>query len=304
VKKKDYFLTRALEQADKFMLTGGKEQNYNKIRVDKLLPRGVKMKKGLFSLFGIFCLFFLFLAVSLLPSELIAQENQVQKAKIFAEEYSLITDSDMYCSILIWDQKIPEIRIVGSEREDERAMMVDSDTFYINKGRKEEMEVGQMFLAVDIGDLIPKIGYVAQKKGKVRIIRLEDQMSVVKVEKGCGDIQIGNYLIPFEEKEAVIGKDRGYDNNLKPGESLEGQIIYLDTDFNIVAAGHWALINVGADSGLKVGQQMTIFRQKKANFPREAIGNLVVIDTQKKSSTVKLLSCREAVEKGDIVQVK
>lgn len=262
------------------------------------------MKKSLFSLCGIFCLFFLFLTASLLLSNLTAQENQVQKAKIFAEEYPLITDSDMYCSIIIWDQKIPDLKIIGSEREDEKAMMVDSDTFYINKGKEEGMEVGQMFLAVDIGDPIPKIGYIAQKKGKVRIIRLEDHMSVVKVEKGCGDIRVGNYLIPFEEKETVLGKDLGYDNNLKPGESLEGRIIYLDTDFNIVGTGHWALINVGYKQGLKVGQQMTIFRQKKPNFPREAIGNLVVIDTQKNTSTVRLLSCREAVEKGDIVQVK
>lgn len=262
------------------------------------------MKKSFISLSWIFCLFFLFLAGTFWVSDLHAQENQIQKAKIFEEEYPLITDSDLYCSILIWDQKIPEIRIIGSEREDERAMMVDSDTFYINKGREEGMDIGQMFLAVEIGDPIPKLGFLAQKKGKVRIIRLEDHMSVVKVEKSCGDIRIGNYLIPFEEKGTVLGKDRGYDNNLKPGESLEGRIIYLDTDFNIVGTGHWALINVGANQGLKVGQQMTIFRQKKPNWPREAIGNLVVIDTQQNTSTVRLLSCREAVEKGDIVQVK
>ncbi|HEK85575.1 MAG: hypothetical protein ACPLZD_00465 [Candidatus Saccharicenans sp.] len=238
------------------------------------------------------------------PAGLSAQENQVQKAKIFAEEYPLISDSDMYCSILIWDQKIPEIKIIGSEREDERAMMVDSDTFYINKGKEDGLDVGQMFLALQIENPIAKLGYLAQKKGKVRIIRLEDHVGVVKIEKSCGDIQVGNYLIPFEEKETVIGKDLGYNNNLKPGESLTGQVIYLDTDFNIAATGHWALINVGAEQGLKVGQQMTIFRQKKPNYPREAIGNLVVIDTQKKTATVRVLSCREAVEKGDIVQVK
>lgn len=262
------------------------------------------MRKGFFNQNRIFFLFFLCLAVFILQSSLMAQENQVQKAKIYAEEYPLISDSDMYCSILAWDRSLPEVKIVGSEREDERAMMIDADSFYIDKGKEEGMEMGQMFLAVDIGDLIPRIGYIAQKKGKVRIIRLEDHLSVVKVEKGCGDIRVGNYLIPFEEKETVIGRDLGYDSNLKPGESLEGQVIYLDTDFNIVATGHWALINVGDQHGLKVGQQMTIFRQKKPNFPREAIGNLVVIDTQKKTSTVKVLSCREPVEKGDIVQVK
>lgn len=284
------------------MLTAKKNQNYNRLKVKEIIPRGVKMKKAFFN----YCLFFAFLTLAAVfcQSGLVAQENQVQKAKIFAEEYPLISDSDMYCSILIWDQALPELKIVGSEREEERAMMVDSDTFYVNKGREEGLEIGQMFLAIDIGPLLPKMGYVSQKKGKVRIIRLEDHMSVAKVEKSCGDVRVGNYLIPFKEKETVIGKDRGYDNSLKPGESLEGKVIYLDTDFNIASSGHWALINIGENQGIKTGQQMTIFRQKKLNFPREAIGNLVVIDTQKNTSTVRILSAREAVEKGDIVQVK
>jgi len=286
------------------MLTGKKKQNYNKPRVERISPRGVKMKKSLFTISGIFVFLLSGLILDFNPCLMIAQEAQIQKAKIFAEEYPLISDSDMYCSILIWDKAFPELKIIGSEREDERAMMVDSDTFYLNKGREQGMEIGQMFLALEIGPQIPKIGYLAQKKGKVRIIRIEDNISVARVEKGCGDIRIGNYLIPFEEQPTVLGKDQGYDNNLRPGESLEGRVIYLDTDFNIVSTGHWALINIGADQGLKLGQQMTIFRQKKAGFPREAIGNLVIIDVQKNTATARILSAREAVEKGDVVQVK
>jgi len=262
------------------------------------------MKKFVFSPSGYFFLLLAGLAVILWPINLVAQEDQVQKAGIFAEEYPMLSDSDMYCSPLIWDQNLPELMIVGSEREEERAMMTDSDTFYINKGREEGLEIGQMFLAIDIGQPLAKLGYLAQKKGRVRVIRLEDHMSVGKVEKGCGDIRVGNYLIPFEEKTNVIGKDVGYDNNLKPGESLEAQVIYLDTDFNIVGSGHWALINAGEEQGIRPGQQLTVFRQKKAGFPREALGNVVVVDVQKKTATVKILSCREAVEKGDIVQVK
>ncbi|MGQ9802212.1 MAG: hypothetical protein ACUVRL_11210 [Candidatus Saccharicenans sp.] len=262
------------------------------------------MKKSLFSHSRIFVLTGLILSLVFLLPGLPAQESQVQKARIFAEEYPLLTDTDLYCSILIWDKGLPAIQIIGSEREDERAMMVDADTFYINQGKEDGIEIGQMFLAVEIGAPIAQWGLIAQKKGKIRVIRLEDRVSVARVEKGCGDIKIGNYLIPFEEQPTVIGKDRGYDNNLKPGENLEGQVIYLDTDFNIVSSGHWALINIGAAQGLKPGQQLTVFRQRKANLPREAIANVVVIDTQVNTSTVRVLSARETLEKGDTVQVK
>ncbi|MDD8020729.1 MAG: hypothetical protein PHU81_06050 [Acidobacteriota bacterium] len=262
------------------------------------------MKNSFLNPLGYPILLLISLTVILLPASLIAQESQVQKAGIFAEEYPMISDSDMYCSPFIWDQKLPELRIIGSEREEERAMMTDSDTFYINKGREEGIEIGQMFLAIDIGQPFLKLGSLAQKKGKVRVIRLEDHISIGRVEKSCGDISAGNYLIPFEEKMNVIGKDTGYSNNLKPGESLEAQVIYLETDFNIAGSGNWALIDAGEEQGVRPGQQMTVFRQKKAEFPREAIGNIVVVDVQNKTATVKILSCREPIEKGDIVQVK
>ena len=49
---------------------------------------------------------------------------------------------------------------------------------------------------------------------------------------------------------------------------------------------------------------MTVFKRVKRGFPREAVGNVVVIDVQKSTSTVKVLSCRDAVEVGFQVQTK
>jgi hypothetical protein len=49
---------------------------------------------------------------------------------------------------------------------------------------------------------------------------------------------------------------------------------------------------------------MTIFKKVKKGVPREAIGNLVVIDVQQKTSTIKVLSCRDSVEIGFQVQTR
>ena len=37
----------------------------------------------------------------------LAQEDQIEKAKIFQEDYPLITESDLYCSIYILDGASP-----------------------------------------------------------------------------------------------------------------------------------------------------------------------------------------------------
>jgi hypothetical protein len=53
-----------------------------------------------------------------------------------------------------------------------------------------------------------------------------------------------------------------------------------------------------------VGQQMTVFKKQKGNAPRDVVGNLVVIDAQPKTATVKVLSCNDPIQKGLLVQAK
>ncbi|MEW5902234.1 MAG: hypothetical protein AB1715_12290, partial [Acidobacteriota bacterium] len=160
----------------------------------------------------------LLLTIFVAPSSLLAQtddqervQHQIERAKIFREAYPLIAEVDLYCGIYVHEGELPDIRVVAAEREYEKIMFADSDLIFLDKGREEGVEVGQVFLAIEVGGEIGGFGYLASKRGRAHVIYVEDHSSAARVEKSCGRLMIGNYLLPFEEKETLLGKDLGFE---------------------------------------------------------------------------------------------
>lgn len=232
------------------------------------------------------------------------QENQIKKAKIFREIYPVISESDLYCSFFVLEEERLELKIIGAERDYEKTLLSDSDVVYVNKGKRDELERGQVFLIVEVGPKIKNFGHLAFKRGRARVETLQEDKASARLERTCGQVMIGHFLMPFEEKEGILGKDLGYDVPPEEGEGLKGNIIYLQRGYRQIGSGHWALIDLGAEDGLQIGQQMIIYRIVKEGAPLQILGNLIIIDTQSKTSTVKILSCKNALMLGDHVQTR
>src|SRR4030042_837701 len=82
-------------------------------------------------------------------------QDRIERAKIFQENYPLITESDLYCTIFVLDGGLPGIRTIGADRQ-----------------------------------------------GETR--------GIVRIDKTCGEVSLGGYLVPFEEREGLLGMDQGY----------------------------------------------------------------------------------------------
>jgi len=232
------------------------------------------------------------------------QEYEIEKAKIFQEIYPLLSETDLYCSFFVMDDKEPDTRIIGAERAYERVQFNNGDIVYINKGRNDGIEEGQMFLVLELGTAVTEFGPVAFKRGRLRVVALEMNTSSARVEKVCGPVMVGNHLIPFEEQEGRMGKDLGYDVPPYEGAGMRGEIIFLQRHFFQIGSGAWGLINLGESDGLQIGQQLVVYRKLYEGTPLLVFANLVVIDAQKRTSTVKVLSCKDALIVGDLVQTR
>jgi hypothetical protein len=241
------------------------------------------------------------------PTETPYQEEQeedlyqIEKAKIYQDIYALLSETDLYCSIFIMDDPAPEMVIIGAERGWERTMITDGEVVYLNKGRNDGLETGQLFLIFEIPREIPGYGPLAVKRGRARIVDLEDTRCSAKIEKACGPVMKGNYLVPFEEKESRLGKDLGYDVPPHKADGLDGTVVYLETEFNQIGTGYWAILDLGEEDGVQVGQQLIIYREEEKDAPLYIFGNVVIIDVQQRSCTVKSLSARDAIRMGDLV---
>jgi hypothetical protein len=229
------------------------------------------------------------------------EEYQIEKAKIYQDIYALLSETDLYCSIFIMDDPAPEMVIIGAERGWERTMITDGEVVYVNKGRNDGLETGQLFLIFEIPKEIVGYGPLAIKRGRARIVDLEDTRASAKIEKACGPVEKGHFLVPFEEKESRLGKDLGYDVPPHKADGMDGNVVYLETEFNQIGTGYWAILDLGEEDGVQIGQQLIIYREEEKNAPLYIFGNVVIIDVQQRTCTVKALSARDAIRLGDFV---
>lgn len=233
-----------------------------------------------------------------------SQQYQIEKAKIFQETYPIITESDLYCSYFVLENDLPSLKVIGAERQNEKILLSDDDIIFINGGKNDGLEIGQLFFLVEVLAQVDGYGYLACKRGRVRIISCESERSVGRIERSCGHVMVGNFLFPYEEREGLIGRDLGFEPYGTVGRGPIGQVIFQENDFVQIASGHWAIINLGKEDGLEIGQQLTIYKKVSPRAPREAIANAIVIDVSRKTATIRILSAKDAIFKGYEVQAK
>jgi hypothetical protein len=266
----------------------------------------------IFFLAGLLTALFLPASAQVVPDDQEQVQQQIERAKIFREAYPVIAEVDLYCSPFVFEGDVPGLRITEAEKGYEKTMFSDSDLVHLNKGKQDGLEIGQMLLVIEIGDRIADFGRLANKRGRAQVVFLDENRAVARIEKSCGRIAVGNYLLPFEEKETLLGKDIGYEAYAEGVTGQTGTIVYLERDYNQIGSGGWAIIDIGEEAGVQVGQQLTIYKRVldpqtlgvRKDLPQVGIGNSIVVDAGKRTATVKILSCSDPIAKGQTVQGK
>ncbi len=116
--------------------------------------------------------------------------------------------------------------------------------------------------------------------------------------------RVGDFLLPFEPKETMMGKDLGYDVPPFESEGPLGEVVYLVLDRDQIGSGDRALVSLGARDGIQLGQQMILYRIVSEGAPLMLLGNVVVIHVGEGTSTVKVLSCQDAIRIGDQIMTR
>ena len=260
---------------------------------------------GMVLLLSVFLIIFMGKVTSSNPSyDPAGQDLETHQERSVHELMDLVNETDLYCSFFILNEGKPEIRIISSERKDEREMLNNGDTVYLNVGEDDGVSPGDLFIIYEISKDIPGFGPLAQKRGRARVMNVTAEKSSAQIEKACGDIRIGNYLSEFEEKEEFVGRNLGLDVPPVYADSPIGEVVYLQTEFAQIGPGHWAIIDLGRNRNISLGQQLIIFREVEKNAPLKIIANVVVIDVQAETSTIKILAASDAVVLGDKVQFR
>jgi hypothetical protein len=231
----------------------------------------------------------------------LASQDQNEKTKSSRDSYPLIVETDLYCSFFVLE-RAPGARILAPSAG-EKLLLTDGDQFY--GGPVGDWHAGQILQLVELGpDVVGVKGQLVYGRGRAKIVRIESDRFLAQIEKSCGPVRIGNGLLPFEKKTVLLGKDLGFGGTLRSGDVLTGRIVFLPDDHDQAGANSYVLIDRGLEAGLQIGQQLTVFGAPEGIQSPRAIGNAVVISAGKSTATIKLLSVKDIVRRGDLVQAK
>jgi outer membrane protein OmpA-like peptidoglycan-associated protein len=209
--------------------------------------------------------------------------------------------------------------------------MKEGDRYLIVRHVKDpntyETYAGQRGLIRDAGEPYFEVGYV-------RVIDVQKDTAVAVPELACADILPGDLAIPFEERPAPAFHVVTIDRFAPPNGSTVGRIVMAKEFDTIVGSKYAVYLNVGTDKGVKVGDYFRATRtysysyhdreaglsrmatytedtQKNppklplgdlSTLPRRTLGDMIVLQVHKKSSTAMILTAYEDIHVGDGVE--
>ncbi len=201
-----------------------------------------------------------------------AQTNKSPKPALVVEQEKQLpvaVGNNLYCAGYVQTAPVnTSKKIVGAENEQEKYAYARNNNLYVSMGANSGVKVGDMFSVVrPRGPVKTKwskkgdLGFLVQEVGMVEVVKVKNDVSVVRVKSSCEDILLGDLLEPMETRTSpefsqrpaldtlgdASGKARGRIFMARDGREMLGreQIVYID---------------LGADSNVQVGDYLTIFR--------------------------------------------
>ncbi len=181
--------------------------------------------------------------------------------------------------------------------------------------------------------LLKAMGQLYRDAGQVQVVNVQPKVAVAQVTFSCGYMQRGDILLPYQERPTPPLKDPAAFDHYAPASGKPVAMVVAGKDFGQVFGKLSAVyVNLGANQGVRVGDYFRIFRyqgsmaetvpQNKGyqysmygfgssparyewnDLPREVIGEGVVINVNRNSSTMVITVSSIEVYAGDYVEIE
>jgi hypothetical protein len=159
--------------------------------------------------------------------------------------------------------------IVGTEDETLNHLFAEGDYVFVNAGAQQGAQVGQEFSVVrprgrfrsKFSTKRGSLGVFTQEIGRVRVVRVRDQVSVALVVASCDNILLGDLLrrvppraLPAARADALL------DHFAEPTGKQSGRIVLARDSRETVSLDQVVFIDLGAEDNVKSGDYLTVFR--------------------------------------------
>lgn len=197
---------------------------------------------------------------------------------------------------------IAALRVRGG-RERGKMLFAAGEALIVGGGARQGVRVGQEFyVRRTISDRFmandPKAPtYSIHTTGWVRIVDVQDSLSVATVLHACDGIMEGDYLEPFSMPvvPAVLSDDGA------PDFEHPARIVMGDERRQVGGEGVLMLIDRGGNDGVRPGQRLTVYRPTlEGTGPVLAVGTGTVLSVRPRTSLMRIDASSDAVYVGDL----
>jgi hypothetical protein len=181
--------------------------------------------------------------------------------------------------------------------------------------------------------LLRAMGTSYMDLGQIRVVNVLPKVSVGQVTFSCAFMQRGDILAPYQDRPAPPYKDPAPFDHFAPISGKQVGMVVAGKDYGQAYGKLSAVyVNLGANQGVKVGDYFRIFRYQGStaetvpqtkgyqyelygfgsaparyawnDLPREVLGEGIVINVSRNSSTMQITLSTIEVYAGDYVEIE
>ena len=181
--------------------------------------------------------------------------------------------------------------------------------------------------------LLKSMGIRYVDAGQLRVVNVQSKTAVAEVSLSCNYMQRGDIALPFQERPEPAFKEPGAFDHFAPISGKPVAMVVGSRDYQQSAGqGSTVYVNLGTNKGVKVGDYFRIFRYQGSlaelapqtkgfqdrlygfgsspgrynwnDLPREVLGEGIVLNVSRNSSTVFVTFSSAGVYAGDYVEVE
>ncbi|HVT61078.1 MAG TPA: LysM peptidoglycan-binding domain-containing protein [Thermoanaerobaculia bacterium] len=266
-------------------------------------------------------------------------KNVESSAKTAGAPIPLGAESDIYCTGFIADDQELQgsnYTVVGSEYDvlspawdkaykrafsgkfgligGTRYNLTVGDILYVDAGSRQGLAVHSLWTIIGGSRAVVHpvsgkiIGRFFEFSGRLRVLTVQENVSIAEVVHACGGITIGSRLIPWEPEPVPLGRPTPQRpvNFPAAAEKLESAPVVLLARDRIIALGQNSIVFIdrGADQNVTPGDFYTIYRLNRPGLPPVPLGELAVLSVQKHTALARITESRFPVYLGDRLDPK
>ena len=181
--------------------------------------------------------------------------------------------------------------------------------------------------------LVGAMGTLYEDQGRLRVVDVHPKVSIAEVTFSCGYMQRADIVRPYQDRPAPPFKEAAAFDHFAPVNGKPVAMVVSAKDFRQSAgAGSIVYVNLGTGKGVKVGDYFRVFRYQGSrnetayqtpgyqdrlygfgstpqryswnDLPRELLGEGIVLNVSRNSSTVLLTHSRIEIYAGDYVELE